>query len=283
MRATMVALGMVVLVGGTARAAVPSEFTVQGVLRDGSGKLQMMAVNVTVSLHDSKMGGARLWPAAAPTPVPNVPVSNGLFALALPDPNLRAMLASATEVWLEVTAGTDTFPRQKITTEVFALMSQSAEVADRLSASCVGCVADGMLATGISASKISGKVASATAADTAASASDLSCTGCVAKSEIAAGALNHNHTLSMLYGQGAVGTTNVAAGQLGEACAACPAGSMVVSGACMTNHVNQLMLVKSFQSSNSWCCDFFNQAASTFSFYTAANCLTNTAGTVTLP
>ncbi len=258
MRAILIAFGLVTL-ASNASAAVPSEFTVQGVLRDGTGKLQTMPLSVTVSLHDSKMAGNRLWPSTPPTPIMNVPVSNGLFSLAIPDPSLRLALASATEVWLEVTAGTDTFPRQKVTTEVYALMSQSAEVADRLSSACSGCVTDAMLATGIAAAKISGKVASASAADTATSATsatsctnatnattaaDVSCTGCVAKTEIAGGALNHNHGLSMLYGQGAVANTNVPANGFAEACAGCPAGSIVVSGQCQGNSTTELSLMK---------------------------------------
>ena len=43
-----------------ARAAVPSEFTVQGVLRNGAGTLQSTPVDVSVSLFDASSTGTKL-------------------------------------------------------------------------------------------------------------------------------------------------------------------------------------------------------------------------------
>src|SRR5262249_25512735 len=47
----MIVLALVV--SSVARAAVPNTFSVQGVLRDGMGALQMMPVDVTVTLFDA--------------------------------------------------------------------------------------------------------------------------------------------------------------------------------------------------------------------------------------
>jgi hypothetical protein len=107
-----------------AQAAVPREFTVQGVLRDSTGKLQSLPVNVTVNLFPMQTGGTAL---AGPYVANNVPVSNGLFTVTIPDPALESKITAATEVWIEVAVGNDTFPRQKVTTQVYALMCGSAE------------------------------------------------------------------------------------------------------------------------------------------------------------
>jgi hypothetical protein len=130
---------------------VPNQISVQGILRDASGKLQSMSVTTTVRLFDAQMGGTALG-----TPIQGVAVGaqNGLFTLAVTiDDTLKAKLFTATQVWLELQADADTFPRQLVTAEAFALMCGSA---DSLSVACVGCVTDAMLGSGIDSSKLIG-------------------------------------------------------------------------------------------------------------------------------
>jgi hypothetical protein len=162
MRYAFAIAALISLAAGTASATAPSEFTVQGVLRNNTGQLQTMTVKVTVTLYDATSAGNVL---AGPF-VSNVMVSNGLFTLTIPDANLRSEVAGATEVWVEMTADLDTFPRQKVSSNLFALVCAAA---DQLSSACSGCVADTMIA-GVAGSKVSGKVAAASTADTAASA-----------------------------------------------------------------------------------------------------------------
>jgi Chaperone of endosialidase len=139
-----------------ARAAVPSQLTVQGVLRDQQGQLQSMPANVSVNLFNAQTGGASLLSAIiGPT---TVTATNGLFTFPVTlAPGDVPAVGAALEVWLEVTVDGTVFPRQRLAAEPFALFSKQAE---SLSQSCVGCIASGMIGT-VAASKITGDVASA--------------------------------------------------------------------------------------------------------------------------
>jgi hypothetical protein len=112
-----------------ARAAVPSEISVQGVLRDDMGKLQNMMVAVTVTLYDAPMAGNKLAGPFGPT---MVMATNGLFTLTIRDANLTSELSASSGVWMEVVAGNDAFPRQKLSPDVFALMCGTADVANSM-------------------------------------------------------------------------------------------------------------------------------------------------------
>lgn len=145
------ALGVIVFLGGSyAHAKVSSRFTVQGVLRNSQGQLQSMMVSVIASLWDAQMGGTRLGDPYGPQ---NVMAENGLFTIAFDDPALKDALASpsVSEVWLEVTVGAETLPRQLVTAQLFAMLASRA---DGLSQACSGCVADPMIATGLSGTKL---------------------------------------------------------------------------------------------------------------------------------
>jgi hypothetical protein len=124
-----------------ARASVPSSFTVQGVLRDSTGKLQSMPVQVAVNLYGAQSGSA---PLASYAPA-MVTASNGLFTLTITDASLVTEVSSASGVWLELitcppaatscdssTPGSDTFARQPVTSELFALMCGHADDAAAL-------------------------------------------------------------------------------------------------------------------------------------------------------
>jgi hypothetical protein len=121
-------LGLVVL-ASTAHATVPSAFSVQGVLRDNMGQLQTMAMNISVSLFDAQTMGNKL---AGPYAMTSVPVSNGLFTFPITDASLQTELAAATQVWLEVTVGSDTFARQPVTPQIYSLMCGTADVANSM-------------------------------------------------------------------------------------------------------------------------------------------------------
>src|SRR5207253_3035531 len=60
--------------------------------------------------------------------------------------------------------GNATFPREKVTSQVFAVMAGSADEADALSTACVGCVDNAKIAA-VHGSKVTGKVAAAATAD----------------------------------------------------------------------------------------------------------------------
>ena len=136
------------LATGDARAAVPKQFSVQGVLRDSAGKLQSMMVTVTVQLFDAQTAGNKLAGPFGPTAVMAV---NGLFTLTIPDNNVLTELGPAAQVWLEVTVGNDTFARQLVTPELYALMCATADHADQadtLTAACSGCVTNAQIKAG---------------------------------------------------------------------------------------------------------------------------------------
>jgi hypothetical protein len=139
------------------QAQVPSQFSVQGILRDSTGKLQSMSVTVLVQLYDAQMGGNAI---GGPLTANNVPVDNGLFTVAFTVPSLASDLTSV-QPWLQLTVGNDTFPRQLVTPVIYSVM---AKAADSLSANCSGCVGDAHVGTGISAAKVAGALANATIA-----------------------------------------------------------------------------------------------------------------------
>lgn len=153
---------LIVLCAPAAFARVPAQFTVQGVVRDGSGKLQTAMVTVSVALYDAPMGGALL---AGPYGPMMAAATNGLFTVPVGDMQLRARLAAAPAVWLELSVDGERYARQQVTAQLFALAAQGAETADALSVACVGCVSDAMIGT-VTAGKILGKVTACGNADT---------------------------------------------------------------------------------------------------------------------
>jgi hypothetical protein len=121
----MIALGL--WLAPSADAAVPKELTVQGVLRDGSGALQSAAVSVTVKFFDAQTAGNQVPPAMTYGPA-SVMAANGLFTntFTLADADVTA-LGAAPELWMEVTAGGDVFPRQKVGPVMYALAARTCE------------------------------------------------------------------------------------------------------------------------------------------------------------
>src|SRR5690348_8650557 len=127
------------LLASRARAGAPSAISVQGVLRDDQGKLQSMSVNVVVTLYDAQQGGNKLAGPYGPT---SVMANNGLFTLSVKDDNLPTALGAATEVWMEVAVGNDTFARQQVSSQLFALVCKNAENATAASVAASASVAN---------------------------------------------------------------------------------------------------------------------------------------------
>jgi hypothetical protein len=146
--------GVALAVATNAQATVPQTFSVQGVLRDKSGNLIGATVsttkNVIVNFYSTKDATTTFYS----TPVTQVGVTGGLFTVKVDVSGLNATQKTAfatPPLFLEVVAGDDTFPRQEVTPDVYALMCSSA---DSLTSACAGCVTDSMIG-GISAGKIS--------------------------------------------------------------------------------------------------------------------------------
>jgi hypothetical protein len=126
-------MGVALLLSSAARATVPAVFSVQGVLRDKSGALQSTTVTVVVNFFAAQMPTAGEKPLnATPITLTGVGVTNGLFTIQVPlTPDLAATFAKPA-VWLEMTANSDTFPRQQVTPDVYALYAGTADVANSL-------------------------------------------------------------------------------------------------------------------------------------------------------
>ena len=99
-----------VIVGGAlvAGAAVPLQFSVQGVLRDNMGALQSMTFPMVARFFDGQTAGTQY---GGDFNLGSVPVVNGLFTVAVPAPNILTDLASAAAVWLELEINSEKYPR----------------------------------------------------------------------------------------------------------------------------------------------------------------------------
>jgi hypothetical protein len=120
-----------------ARAEVPSSFSIQGVLRDGGGKLQSTPITAILRFYDAASGDHEL---IGQIEKDQVPALNGLFTVTVSDPQLAQSLSQSStgEIWVQVTIGNETFPRQQLTPNLMALMcrvADSAHSAERFSGS----------------------------------------------------------------------------------------------------------------------------------------------------
>jgi len=118
-------VAMLLLLADRAGATTPPSFSVQGVLRNNMGQLQSMALNVTVTLWN---GSAPAATQLASYPNNMVQAQNGLFTVTLTDAMLYSKIANAAEVWMQLDVqGIGTFPRQQVTSQLFAVESASAD------------------------------------------------------------------------------------------------------------------------------------------------------------
>jgi hypothetical protein len=153
MRRSIMAL-LLLLASTEARAAVPEAFNVQGVLRDNAGNLQSMMVTVTVNFWSTASGGTT--PLATYGPFTNIPVQNGLFSVQITasSPDLIAALNGQAQTYLELIVGNDTFPRQPVSPDIYALMCSQADVAKDVQCGSA-CVSDPEIAS-VSPAKLTG-------------------------------------------------------------------------------------------------------------------------------
>jgi microcystin-dependent protein len=119
-----------VSVGATALADVPTQFAIQGSLRDNMGKLQSMAVPAAVSLFDASVGGTRI---AGPYAFASVQVQNGLFTLAIDDSAIAGKLGKGT-VFVELTVAGEVYSRFQVASQFFALRAGQCDSAEQLRA-----------------------------------------------------------------------------------------------------------------------------------------------------
>ena len=235
-----------VAVSSQSRAGVPSSFSVQGVLRNGSGMLQSSTINVLSNFYDSQMGGTKI---AGPYSAQNVPAVNGLFTVTFSDPMIiKSLSGSASgQMWLELTVGNDVFPRQQVTPGIAALMCQQADSANAIAGVTVDATppTDGQaLVYSAVGSKWSSGVS------------------------LAKGGLVHHHPLGFLTGT----TTRDLTGITGEAygCALCPVGAVPISGSCHEpkngGGFSQpgVAFLGSWATSNAWCCGYNNSNQNAF-------------------
>src|SRR5689334_11837525 len=123
MRNTIFGLALLTSLGGVARAANVSQttFAIQGVLRDGTGALQSMAVGLDVNLYPDNAGSKSFYFQHFPT----VAVDNGFFTVEVAGDTLSF---SSADAWVGVQVGGDSaeLPRQHITAVPFAFSAASA-------------------------------------------------------------------------------------------------------------------------------------------------------------
>jgi hypothetical protein len=124
---------MVSLLAGAARAAVPQLFTVQGVWRDAGGKLQSSLATVTLNFYAAQTASAGETLLAQRVDT-KVQATGGLFTMTVPVDGMLATALAEPEVWMEMTVNSDTFPRQRVTPDVYALVCG---VADELAPTAV--------------------------------------------------------------------------------------------------------------------------------------------------
>lgn len=129
--------------GATPPPNVPGAFAVQGVLRDGTGHLQSEMVTVIAALYNDPTATGAGNKLGGPYGPFHVMAVNGLFTVTIDDAALATELAGQSAgVWLDVTVGSDSYPRQQVTPEIYAILASQA---DSLSSACSGCVSDAMV------------------------------------------------------------------------------------------------------------------------------------------
>jgi hypothetical protein len=277
MRKVVLCLFVLIMAAAPLHAGVPNTFSVQGVLRDNTGKLQSMMVSVTVNLWDAQMMGNQLGGPYQQT----VMATNGLFTLAITDPQILTKIGSSStgQVWLEVIVGNDTFPRQLATPGMFSLMCAQADSATN--ASQLGGVAASsyqhVLATPVcGAGKYIQKI---DAAGTVVCGTDQNSGG-----TITAVTSTNGITASVAGSTLSIGRAFTFDTQTGTASgtasfyadANCLAGYTLVSGGCQVSDINNVLLVASYPSSNtSWHCTCRDQTAATVTCTAYARCLQN--------
>jgi len=112
----------IAVAGSLAHAQVPRVFTYQGTLAD-SGVPVNGPASVTLRFFEASAGG----PALATYGPTVVAVTGGLFTFEAADAGLLGVVTGRTELWLEVEADGSVFPRQRVTSALYAIHAGLAE------------------------------------------------------------------------------------------------------------------------------------------------------------
>lgn len=236
MRRFLLVAALVALAASDAAATVPSSFSVQGVLRDNTGKLQTMAVTVSTNFFAAQTGGSPL--NSAPYIANNVMAVNGLFTVTFSDAMLIQNLSASPsgQLWIEVTVGNDTFARQQVTPSVWSLMSAQADNATQLGGKPASSYA--------LASQLTGGTVTSVTAGTGLSGGTITTSGTIAVDFSQVAHASHTHT---------VGDYKQSATASGQLSSCCPAGTNIISGGC---YISSGYITASFISANCWFCNF---------------------------
>ncbi len=145
-------LGTVALLVGRAYATVPPQVSVQGVLRNSQGALQSTTAPMIVRFYDSVTTGSGNQYGTSAINLTGVPVVNGLFTVVVSLPaDVQAALMSPTSVYVELTVNGEVYPRQPVTSELYALACNQATTAANFSGSLGGDVQGTQSATKVTA------------------------------------------------------------------------------------------------------------------------------------
>ena len=148
-----------VVIAAVAAFAQTTEFTYQSRLTEGVGNLPANGrYDFQFSLFPDPTSGTQI---GSTNSLLNVQVTSGVFAVML---DFGAAAFSGEKRWLQISvrvantgAFTPLLPRREITPTPYAIRSQSANTADRLSPNCAGCVTDAQIAT-VDGGKVTGTV-----------------------------------------------------------------------------------------------------------------------------
>jgi hypothetical protein len=240
-----------------AAAAVPPAFSVQGVLRDGAGQLQTLAITVQASFYDAESGGNLLNPR--PYVAKDVKAVNGLFTVAFSDPGLLSALASppSGQLWLEITIGLELFPRQQVTPGIAALLCKSADD----SAALGGVAASGYQRILGTPDCGPGKYMQRIDPD-----------GRVTCGTDAGGSGARKSDRALAFDEQTATASGTA---LVSSSAVCQPGYTLLAGGCQVSDPMSQLVVESFPAGNAWRCTCRDSGAATVSCTAHARCLQN--------
>jgi hypothetical protein len=156
---TSIFFALLSLLATSARAAIPSHITVQGIVRDSGGNLLNNAsLPISVQFYADEQ---RTMPVGSSINLSNQTLTDGLFTATvdLPQP-LLGPLQTASDLWMQVTVNSEIYPPQHVTPELYALYCGNADSVTNgvyldpktNTLACSGCVTD---------ANISGSIATA--------------------------------------------------------------------------------------------------------------------------
>lgn len=121
----IVVIGMIMVIGllifnfiNNSKAAVPKLINFQGRLTDNSGNPITGSKTLTFKIFDAQTGGNKIWEGQY-----TVNLEQGVFSIQLgADPSpFSSSVDFNKDYWLEISMGTTTWPRQRITSVGYAM------------------------------------------------------------------------------------------------------------------------------------------------------------------